>query len=63
MAPSTNNIQRNTTLESIDNQDKTSEQNCMEAEVKVIILDPYYGQINPGTTTGRCLFNKATESA
>ena len=35
----------------------------MEHEVEVLVLDPYCGQINPGTTAGRSSLNKATESA
>ena len=30
------------------------------SEEEVFILDPYYGDINPGTSAGRYLFNKAT---
>ena len=63
MAPSTRKIQRTSTSESANNQDVTLEQNYTEPEVEAVAQDPYYGQINSGTTVRRSLFNKATGSA
>ena len=33
-----------------------------ETEPEVFTLDPFHRNINPGTTDGRILFNKETES-
>ena len=39
----------------------STDDNSSEKEPEVFILNPYYSNINPGTSAGRALFNNATK--
>ena len=39
----------------------STDDDSSEKEPEIFILDPYYGNINPGTSAGRTLFNNATK--